>query len=78
MKEGDISEPQPVAVSPTESGYELIRLARRIGPHKLDPAQDRAQLEQLASYYKRKTEYAKWIDELRKDIYWEIKNDGIQ
>jgi peptidyl-prolyl cis-trans isomerase SurA len=75
MKEGDITEPQQVAISPTEQGYQIIRLVRRIPPHKLDPQEDRAQLERVAQLYKQNEEYGKWIAELRKDIYWEIKNN---
>ena len=40
----------------------------------LDPTQDRAELEELAGRYKQQREYAAWITELRKEIYWEIKN----
>jgi peptidyl-prolyl cis-trans isomerase SurA len=78
LKEGEISQPQPTTLSPTESGYQIIRLVRHIAPHRLDPAEDRPQLEQLATYYKRKTDYAKWVEELRNEIYWEIKNDNMQ
>jgi len=73
MKEGEISEPQPVTLSPTEGGYQIIRLVRRIPPHPLDPQDDRAQLERLATLYKQTNEYRRWIAELRDEIYWEIK-----
>jgi peptidyl-prolyl cis-trans isomerase SurA len=75
MRDGEISAPQPYAVSPTESGYHIVRLVRRIAAHQLDPTQDRASLERLASAYKQNAEFAKWVRELRKDIYWEIKTD---
>jgi peptidyl-prolyl cis-trans isomerase SurA len=73
MKEGDITEPIAFSTSPTESGYRIMRLTRRIAPHALDPVEDRAQLTQLAEVYKQQKEYAAWIAELRKEIYWEIK-----
>jgi peptidyl-prolyl cis-trans isomerase SurA len=73
MKDGDITEPIAFAVSPTGSGYRIMRVARRVPPHRLDPIQDRAQLAQLAEVYKQQKEYAAWIAELRKEIYWEIK-----
>jgi len=75
MKDGDITEPQGVAISPTEQGYQIVRLVRRIPPHQLDPQEDRAQLERIATLYKQNEEYAKWVAELRKDIYWEIKSN---
>lgn len=74
MKDGEITEPMAFSTSPKESGYRILRIAQRIAPHRLDPTQDRAQLEQLAEAYKQQNEYAKWIAELRKEIYWEIKN----
>jgi peptidyl-prolyl cis-trans isomerase SurA len=73
MHDGDITEPMAFSTSPTESGYRIIRVVRHVAPHALDPVQDRAQLAQLAEVYKQQKEYAAWIAELRKEIYWEIK-----
>jgi peptidyl-prolyl cis-trans isomerase SurA len=75
MSEGSISEPQPYMVSPTESGYHIVKLVHRVAPHKLDPAQDRAQLERIASSFKQNAEFAAWVRQLRKEIYWEVKTD---
>lgn len=75
LKDGDITEPTPVVLSPTESGYQILKLVRRIPPHQLDPQQDRAQLERLATLYKQNLEYNKWVAELRTEIYWEIKTN---
>lgn len=74
MKDGDITEPMAFMTSPTESGFRILRVVKHVAPHKLDPATDRPQLEQLAEVYKQQNEYRKWIAELRKEIYWEIKN----
>ncbi|MBS1913280.1 MAG: peptidylprolyl isomerase [Bacteroidetes bacterium] len=73
LKDGDITDPIPAAVSATQSGYQIIRIAHRIAPHPLDPEQDRAQLERLAALYKQNQEYTKWVADLRTEIYWEIK-----
>ncbi|MDB5033528.1 MAG: surA [Chlorobi bacterium] len=75
MKEGDITDPEPVQISPTENGYQIVRLARRVPAHTLDPVADRIQLERLALLYKQNTEYSKWITELRSDIFWEVKTN---
>jgi peptidyl-prolyl cis-trans isomerase SurA len=75
MKEGEISEPMPVALSPVESGYQILRLARRIPAHPIDPVEDRAVLERYAEIYKQNNEYSRWIAELRKEIYWEVKTN---
>ncbi len=73
LKSGEITEPMPVSLSTTESGFQIIRLARTIAPHVLDPVQDRDKLERLATVYKQNREYDKWLAELRTEIYWEIK-----
>lgn len=73
MQPGEISEPMAFSISPTETGYRIIRVSRRIASHAVDPIEDRAQLEQLAAVYKQQKEYSDWIAELRKEIYWEIK-----
>jgi peptidyl-prolyl cis-trans isomerase SurA len=75
MKEGDITEPIQTMVSQTETGYRMIRYARRIPAHAYDPVEDRSRLEQIAGNYKQRREYSEWIAELRRDIYWEIKTD---
>lgn len=77
MKEGDVSEPRPVALSATENGYQIVKLTRRIAPHVVDPQADRDQLERLAALYKQTNEYRKWIEELRQEIYWEIKTNTL-
>lgn len=75
LKDGEISDVRPWNGSATESGYQIIRLSRHIPAHAIDPKEDRAQLERLGSYYKQNREYANWISDLRKEIYWEIKTD---
>lgn len=75
LKDGEISDVRPWSGSPTENGYQIIRVSRHIPAHTVDPKEDRAQLERLATYYKQNREYANWISELRKEIYWEIKTD---
>jgi peptidyl-prolyl cis-trans isomerase SurA len=75
LQPGEISMPKSVALTPTESGYHIVRLVSRIPAHRLDPAQDREQLERIATAYKQNSEFAQWIQQLRKEIYWEIKTD---
>lgn len=73
LSPGEITEPLSVALTPTETGYHIVRLVRRVPAHPLDPEEDRAQLEQLAMQYKQSKELKKWLAELRKEIYWDIK-----
>ena len=62
-----------MSLSPTEGGYHIVRLVRRIAAHPADPAQDRSVLEPLALKYKQGKEMEKWMKELREEIYWDIK-----
>ncbi|MGE3801220.1 MAG: peptidylprolyl isomerase [Candidatus Kapaibacterium sp.] len=72
---GDVSTPRPYQVSPTETGYHIIKLVRVIPPHEFDPVEDHDLLEQQATTWKQRKELLAWIDELQKSIYWEIKDD---
>ncbi|MCE7933993.1 MAG: hypothetical protein DYG96_05310 [Chlorobi bacterium CHB2] len=78
MKEGEITEPLPVKLSPTEGGYHIVRFVRRVPAHAADPVQDRSVLEPLALKYKQGREMEKWIEELREEIYWDIKATEFQ
>ncbi|MCE2504007.1 MAG: peptidylprolyl isomerase [Chlorobi bacterium] len=71
---GEITEPRPFAISPTESGYHIIKLVRVIPPHSLDPVEDRELLEQQAKNWKQQNELLAWIEELQEEIYWEVKD----
>lgn len=75
LKVGGISEPRPTRPSPTESGYHIIKLNRIIPPHTVDMKEDRDQVEQLATVWKQNQKLQEWLDELRKEIYWEVKYD---
>ena len=74
LKPGDITEPKPVTLSPTDQGFQIIRLARMVPKHSVDLREDRPQLEKLALLYKQNQEYEKWVNGLRGEIYWEIKH----
>ncbi|MBL7987832.1 MAG: peptidylprolyl isomerase [Chlorobi bacterium] len=78
MKEGEITEPLPVTLSPTEGGYHIVRFVRRIAAHPADPVHDRNVLEPLALKYKQGKEMEKWMKELREDIYWDVKATELE
>lgn len=73
LKTGEISDPRPTRSSPTESGFHIIKLNRIIPPHRVDMKEDREQVEQLTTVWKQNQKLLEWINELRKQIYWEIK-----
>lgn len=71
LKPGDISEP----VS-TKFGYHLVRLEERREPRQLDLKADWQQIEQWALTVKRQQEFQKWVADVKKDVYIEIKERG--
>ncbi len=78
LPEGGMIGPVEEQISPTESGYGIIQVSRRVAAHTFDPTEDRAQLEQLAMLDKQQQRYKEWVDKLRTEIYWKIKTDPTE
>ncbi len=72
LSEGDISQPIRVP-SGNSYGFQIIYLKKRIPEHKLSLDTDWKRLEMYATNYKRNKLYQQWLEELRKEIYWEVK-----
>ncbi len=72
MKPGEISEPVKVTVG-SQYAYHIIWLKSRTPAHKPALEQDYRRIENIALNFKRQKEYAAWIEELKKDIYWESR-----
>lgn len=72
LKEGEISEPALYAAHPKMS-FQIIYRKRYIEAHKANLKEDYEELEKGAVAIKQNEEYEKWIEELRKTIYWEKK-----
>ncbi|NUN68658.1 MAG: peptidylprolyl isomerase [Bacteroidetes bacterium] len=71
-KAGDISEPRKLTVQ-NKYGYHII-FVRSITPeHTINLKDDYKRLEQLSLQFKLSTTYEQWVEELRKNIYWEKK-----
>jgi peptidyl-prolyl cis-trans isomerase SurA len=66
LKEGEISKPARIG-----EGYHIVYMKRRIPAHPVSLDQDYHRLEALALNFKRSKEYTAWIEELKKNIYWE-------
>jgi hypothetical protein len=45
----------------------------QVPPHDVNLAQDYRRVEQMALFVKRQREYARWIDEMKKNIYVDIR-----
>lgn len=74
LADGDISEPVPYAGSPTKVGFRIVYRKALIPEHPATLAGDFKRIEQYATLYKRNKLYEAWVQELRKTMYWEIKD----
>lgn len=68
LKVGEISQPVK-----TKFGYHLIRLDEHQPRRKLDINKDWEQIEMWALNLKRQREFQKWIEEIKKDVYIDVK-----
>jgi len=72
LPEKGVSEPTLYRTSPKKS-FHIIYKKASIESHKPDLENDYDDLEMMAVNYKQRILYAEWIEQLRKDMYWEIK-----
>jgi peptidyl-prolyl cis-trans isomerase SurA len=50
-----------------------VYIKKRIPAHKISLDDDWKTIEAYANNFKRNKEYQKWIEELRKEIYWQVR-----
>ena len=72
LKQGEISEPVRLTVGATY-GYHIVLVKRRTPEHAATLEQDFQRIETLAMNFKRNREYQSWLEEIRRDIYWESR-----
>lgn len=71
-KGGDISEPRRVPFQ-NAYGYHIIYVRAVTPEHTVNLQDDYPRLEQLALQFKLSNQYQQWVEEMRKNIYWEKK-----
>ena len=69
---GDISEPHRVTLK-SSYGYQIVWVKKRIPAHAMNLETDFKRIEQIALYFKRSRKNTEWVEELKKNIYWEIR-----
>ncbi|MBX3044473.1 MAG: peptidylprolyl isomerase [Candidatus Kapabacteria bacterium] len=74
LKEGGVSDPLPYKNDPTEPSYHIVYIKRFINEHKVNLKDDYREVELLAIEYKKRRLYSEWVDKLRQELYWEIKD----
>lgn len=72
LKDGGVSEPQRVSVG-SGYAYQIIFLSKRIPEHKLSLTDDISKIENYVRKKKEADELKKWVEEIKKNVYWEIK-----
>ena len=72
MKAGEISEPTKLPVG-SQYGYSIVWVKKRTPAHKANLEQDYRRIETVASNFKRQKDYAAWLEDLKKKIYWESR-----
>lgn len=73
MKEGEVSKPRKLTVSKDMYGYQLIYLEKRIPEHYPDINLDYDKIAQLALFRKKQKVYQELVEQLKKQVYWEIR-----
>jgi len=73
LPEGGISEPVLYQAEGGKTSYHILYLKRQIPEHKATLADDYKQIEKYAIMEKQQKLYEEWIQSLRKELYWEIK-----
>ena len=72
MKQGEISAPVKVPLG-TSYGYHIVWVRSITPEHKMNLDQDYHRLERLALQFKTDQDFQRWVEEMRKNIYWEKK-----
>ncbi|MDI6804168.1 MAG: peptidylprolyl isomerase [Bacteroidota bacterium] len=72
LNEGEISQPLLVKTG-TSGGFQIVYLKKRIPAHKISLSTDWQKIEIYASNFKRNNEFQKWIQDLRKEIFWQVR-----
>jgi len=72
MKAGEISQPHRVTLR-NSYGYQIVLLKKRVPAHAVNLTDDYRRVEQMALYLKRNRQNAEWVEELKKNIYWDMR-----
>jgi peptidyl-prolyl cis-trans isomerase SurA len=72
LQTGEISQPHRVSLK-NSYGYQIVLAKKRVPAHTMTLETDYKRIEQIALYFKRSRKNAEWVEELKKNIYWEIR-----
>jgi peptidyl-prolyl cis-trans isomerase SurA len=72
LKEGEISQPHRVPHG-ASYGFQIVLVRKRIPEHTPTIETDYLRIEQTALQFKKARVGDEWIDELKQNIYWEVR-----
>ncbi|HTR80409.1 MAG TPA: peptidylprolyl isomerase [Bacteroidota bacterium] len=72
MKAGEISEPVKVPLG-SSYGYHIVWVRSITPEHAMNLTDDYQRLEQFALQFKINENFQQWVEEMKKNIYWEKK-----
>lgn len=73
LPEGGVTEPMPYNADPTKPAYHIMYKKKYFPEHEASFEDDYKQIELMAKNLKQQELFAKWLEELREEMYWEIK-----
>jgi peptidyl-prolyl cis-trans isomerase SurA len=73
MKKGDISYPKRLQVDNLTYGFHIVKVDNRVPAHIPTLENDYDELKKLTEYSAKQKLYKEWINEIKQNIYWEIK-----
>jgi peptidyl-prolyl cis-trans isomerase SurA len=71
LKPGEISLPIPLSLTSSTKGYAIVLVREIIPEHRMNIQNDYKRLEHQALLFKQSKLFERWIEELKKTIYWE-------
>lgn len=74
LKDGEVSAPLSYSLEPTKPGFRLIYKKATIGEHYPNMIDDADYLKESALEMKKMRVYNDYIEQLRKELYWELKD----
>ena len=73
LEEGDISEPREVELLDGQRAYHILLLEQRMPEHRVSLTTDYERIEEIALQEKRERIFRTWLDQLRGDVYVELR-----
>ncbi|MFQ5569030.1 MAG: peptidylprolyl isomerase [Rhodothermales bacterium] len=74
---GTISQPTEVELLDGSRSYHIVTLQQRVPTHRVDIVTDFTRIEQLALQNKQNRIMRQWLDDLRKEVYIELRGKAV-